>query len=45
MRKRITLLVIRLHRRFCRPRYIPIVWTLMIVTMILQVVLVALARP
>lgn len=37
-------LIIRLHQRFCRPRYIPIVWTFMIVTMILQVVMVALAQ-
>lgn len=41
---RLCALVIRLHRAYCRPRYIPIVWTLMIVTMVLQVVMVALAQ-
>lgn len=36
--------IIALHTAYCRPRYIPVVWSLMILTMILQVVLAALGN-
>lgn len=37
-------LVIRLHTAYCHQRYIPVVWSLMILTMILQVMLAALGN-
>jgi len=37
--------IVRLHAKYCRPRFVPIAWTLLILVSVLQVVLVALATP
>lgn len=38
-------LILKLHSKYCRPRFVPIAWAALIIVSIVQVVLVALATP